>query len=101
MGSGVARKATGRIGGATSADVDVRTVTFRPSRVELYNQDGNVLGMWQDTMPDGDMMKTIGSSGVVSQVTSTGITPLSDGFRIGQDADLNVVDEFIHWTAWE
>ncbi len=101
MGSGVSRSQIGSVFGATTTDVDVRTVTFRPSRVELYNETGNVLGMWQDTMPDGDMAKTIGSTGVVSQVTTTGITPLSDGFRIGQDADLNVVDELVHWVAWE
>ncbi len=101
MGSGVAKTQTGSTFGATAADVDIRTVTFRPSRVELYNETGNVLGMWQDTMPDGDMQKVIGSSGVVSQVTTTGITPLSDGFRIGQDADLNVVAELVHWMAYE
>lgn len=101
MGSGVSRTVTGAITGATAADVDVRTVGFRPSRVELYNETGNVKAVWQDSMPDGDMQKVIGSSGVVSQVTTTGITPLADGFRIGQDADLNVIAEKVHYVCYE
>ena len=100
MGSGVSRVQTGSVLGATAADVDVRTVTFRPSRVELYNETGLARAVWQDSMADGEMMKQV-TAGTISQVTATGITPLSDGFRIGQDADLNVVAELIHWVAFE
>lgn len=100
MGSGVSKVRTGAVYGATAADVDVHTVGYRPSRVELFNETGLVLAMWQDSMADGEMMKTI-TAGTVSKVTSTGITPLSDGFRIGQDADLNVADELVHWVAHE
>lgn len=85
----------------TGSQLDVRTVTFRPSRVELFNADGLVTAMWQSTMPDAAMMKMI-TDGTTSYVTGgNGVTPLSDGFRVGPDGDLNVADEAVHWAAYE
>jgi len=100
MGSGVSKVQTGSVLGAGAADIDVRTVMFRPSKVVLHNEGGLAESVWQDTMADGEMLKRV-TAGTMSKVVTTGITPLSDGFRIGQDADMNVAGELIHWTAFE
>jgi len=99
MGSGVQRQVTGKLIG-TGADLEVRTVTFRPAKVELYNEDGVCHAVWTKTMADDAMMKTV-TAGTVSVVTSNGITPLSDGFALGADTDLNVSGEAVHWVASE
>lgn len=98
MGSGVSRTVTGAVYG-TGAALPVRTVGFRPRRVVLFNSSGIVDGVWQDSMPDASMKKVTG--GTTSYATSNGVTPLSDGFSIGADADMNVADELIHWAAHE
>jgi hypothetical protein len=51
-------------------------------------------------MADGEALKTI-TAGTISKVTTNGVTPLSDGFSLGADTDLNVADELIHWIAHE
>lgn len=100
MSSGVSRVMTGSVYG-TGADLDVRTVGFRPSKVELLNVDGLAKAEWTDTMADGEMVKQV-TAGTLSSVTGgNGVTPLSDGFRLGADADMNVADERLHWVAYE
>lgn len=103
MSSGVQVSKNGAVVG-TGAAIDVRTVGFRPRRVELYNKAGLCYAVWLDTFSDGHMVKTVDSGAGttdVADVTSNGITPLSDGFRIGTDADLNAAGEVIHWVAHE
>ncbi len=100
MSSGVQVAINGAVIGVTAADVDVTTIGFRPRRVELLNETGLATAVWLDTMADGEMLKTI-TAGTLSLVTSTGITPLGNGFRIGQDADINVIAETIHFVAYE
>ena len=100
MSSGVQVTKNGAVVGKTATNVDVTTVGFRPRRVELYNETGLATAIWLDTMADGEMLKTI-TAGTLSKVTTTGITPLSNWFRIGQDADMNVIAETIHWVAQE
>ena len=98
--SGGARAFTGAFRG-TGADIDLKTVPFRPHRVQLMNLDSADQGQWQQGMDDGSMLKTL-AAGASSLVTGgNGITPLSQGFRLGADADLNVVGEEVHFTAWE
>lgn len=99
MGSGVKRMVTGQLIGTGSA-LNVRTVTFRPSKVELYNEDGVAKAVWTNTMADAAMMKQV-TAGTISVVTSGGITPLSDGFTLGADTDMNVSGEKVHWVATE
>lgn len=98
MSSGVQISKNGAVTG-TGADLDVRTVGFRPRRVELVNLTGLVTAVWLDSMADATGIKRI-TAGTMSAMT-TGVTPLSDGFRIGADADLNVDGEVIHWVAHE
>jgi hypothetical protein len=99
MSSGVARLQVGAITPAGTA-YDVRTVGFRPKKVELINVDGLVYAQWNNTMPDDSAALRI-TDGTISYITSDGITPLSDGFTIGANANVNVDGEEIHWTAWE
>ncbi|MGW8177876.1 MAG: hypothetical protein ACWGQW_03665 [bacterium] len=99
MGSGVSRVMTGAVRG-TGAVLPVRTVGFRPQRVELFNRDGLVVCSWQESMPDDSMMKQV-TAGTISFVTSGGITPLSNGFQLGADVDANVADELVDWAAYQ
>lgn len=95
------RKVCGSVVG-TGAAIDVKTVGFRALSVKLMNTSGNCLAYWQHSMPDAAMQKIVDSgSGAtdVSYVTSNGITPLSNGFTIGADTDLNAAGETIHFEA--
>lgn len=99
MSSGVSRTMSGSVLG-TGADLDVKTVGFRPRKVELMNETGLALATWTSSMKDGEMLKRV-TAGTMSKVTTTGITPLAAGFRIGADADMNVADELVHWVCHE
>lgn len=99
MSSGVSRVVVGSIKG-TGADLNVRTVTFKPKAVDLLNIGGLATGKWVKGMADDSVLKTI-TAGTISLVTSDGITPLSDGFTIGADTDLNVDGELIRYVAYE
>lgn len=99
MGSGVSRVKTGSVYG-TGVALDVRTVGFRPSVVHLFNQDSSDKLIWSDTMADAAGHKQLAAGGS-SFITSNGVTPLSDGFRLGADADMNVDGELVHWVAFE
>lgn len=103
MGSGVNRMMTGSVVGTGSA-INVRTVTFRPRKVEILNVGGVCSAVWTDTMADASALKTVDSGAGatdVSLITSNGITPLNNGFTIGADTDLNVSGETIHWVAYQ
>lgn len=100
MSSGTQISKNGAANG-TGAILDVKTVGFRPRRVELVNATGLVTAVWLDSMTEGRGFKRI-TAGTMSQMAAgEGITPLSNGFRIGVDADLNVDGEVIHWVAHE
>ena len=99
MASGTSRVVRGSFVGTGSA-LNVRTVGFRPRTVKIHNLDGLAKAHWQDTMPDAAGWKVV-TAGTQSYVTSNGITPLSDGFQLGADADLNVAGEVVHWEATE
>lgn len=103
MGSGVNRCAVGSVTGTGSA-IDVKTAGFRPRYVKLLNVGGNCKAEWTVDMADASMQKTVDSgtgTSDISFVTSDGVTPLSTGFKIGADSDLNASGELIHWVAFE
>jgi len=100
MSSGVQLSKNGAVIGS-GADLDVRTVGYKPRRVELVNEDGLVTAEWNDCMTEGRGFKRV-TAGTMSQIgVGLGITPLSDGFRIGADTDVNVSGEKISWVAHE
>lgn len=99
--SGGTRIKTGAYIG-TGALLNVRTVGFRPKKVELLNEDGLVAAFWTDSMADDSAHKIINHDTAQNAViTSNGIIPLSDGFSVGTDADLNTDTEKVHWVAHE
>lgn len=79
---------------------NIRTPGFRPRKVEVVNVTSRDGGEWQDTMADASMLKTV-AAGTRTFATSNGITPLSDGFTLGADADVNADTEVCHWVAHE
>jgi len=100
MASGVSRVMAGAVLG-TGADLDVKTVGFRPKKVELYNETGLVSAVWTSSMADGLALKRVTAGTASMTGAGVGVTPLADGFRLGADADLNVADEKVHWVAYE
>lgn len=102
MASGAARSVRGSYV-ATGAQLDVTKIGFRPSRVELLVFSGTKVGVkavWQDSMPDASMHKSV-AAGTNSVVTTNAVTPLAGGFRMGTDADLNNSGDVVHFTAYE
>ena len=99
MASGAARVIYGASLG-TGADLDVRTVGFRPRSVRIINVDSADELEWVEGMADAAGLKRV-TAGTGSVLTTLGVTPLSDGFRLGADTDLNVDGETIRWVATE
>jgi hypothetical protein len=100
MSSGVQLSKNGAVTG-TGANLDVLTVGFRPRRVQLINLGGLVTAEWLDSMTEGRGVKRVTAGDMTQIAAAAGITPLSNGFRIGNDADVNVAGELIHWVAFE
>lgn len=98
MSSGVQLSKNGAFTG-TGAELEEKTVGFRPRRVELFNETGLATAVWTDTMSDGKGFKRV-TAGTMSEMT-LGITPLSNGFKLGADIDMNVLGEKVHWVAHE
>ena len=99
MGSGITRMRTGSFAG-TGAEISIETVGFTPSKVEILNEGGLATAVWTDTMADGEALKQV-TAGTLSKVTTNGVTPLTQGFKLGADTDLNVSGELVHWVASE
>ena len=100
MGSGVNRVMNGSYTG-TGVAFNIRTVGFRPRKVELINVDGLTRATWTNTMADASVSKIINHASAQNVwATSNGITPLSNGFTVGTDADINTDTEVVHWVAY-
>jgi hypothetical protein len=101
MSSGVNKVIVGSFYGS-GATKEVRTVGFRPKLVRLVNvaSGGLVRFEWFQGMADDTAIKTA-AIGDISVLTSLGITPLSDGFQVGADTDMNVDGELIRFEAVE
>ncbi|PNX52104.1 MAG: hypothetical protein BV456_00735 [Thermoplasmata archaeon M8B2D] len=99
MSSGVTRSMSGSFVG-TAATVSIRTLNFRPKFVKIINATGVCFAEWCSSMPDASAMKTV-TAGTTSYITTLGITPLSNGFSLGADTDLNVAAETVYWFATE
>lgn len=103
MASGVNRVMIGAALG-TGAALNIRTVGFRPRLVRVVNvaSGGLCRAEWFEGMADASAVKTVNHDTTqTSVITSNGITPLSDGFTLGADTDLNVSGEQFHWEAHE
>jgi hypothetical protein len=92
---------------ATGANLDIRTVGFKPRLVEVMNLDNNVTIRWWEGLANGYAEQTI-EAGTRSLETADGITPLDasgdnpPGFRIGALAHINdTTTEVLAWIAYE
>lgn len=81
----------------TGAQLDVKTIGFRPKAVLL--NVGGISGQWSKSMADASAYKRL-ANGTGSLVSVNGITPLADGFRLGADADLNAAATVIDYIVF-
>jgi hypothetical protein len=97
-GDGIARIATGSyVDTGTAAAFDI-TCGFEPRYVCVKNQTSGDQIEWFDGMTDAHGIKRV-AAGTASAITSLGITPLTDGFTVGLDTDINVTSEQLRWIA--
>lgn len=77
----------------------VQTVDYRPSKVEIFNDQGDS-AVWTSEMPDDSMhLRVAGGTGTLE--TSDGVTPLANGFSIGANGDINASTQTSYWVASE
>jgi hypothetical protein len=102
MGSGVSRTAVGAyVGTGASLDVKAEKVDFKPRKVEIFREGTPDKGEWVEGMADDSFVLTTGSTGVRTEVTANGITPLTSGFTVGTHASLNTDGDVYRYVAHE
>ena len=74
---------------------------FKPREVRLFNEAaGGLTEAWKtDTMDTSKAMKRIPAG--TTTFPANMVTLNSDGFTVGNDADLNAAGELIHYVAYE
>ena len=100
---GVLRIQTGRLLEGSSAVAIKVTTGWRPQWVRVFNQaaTGGVME-WFRGMADAEANKFLHNNATFVQgalITSNGITPAADGFTIGLDTDINVVNQQMNYVA--
>jgi hypothetical protein len=98
-----------RAGGvkATNADLYVRTLGFRPTKLKVTNLTNQVEVEWHAGLSEGKNLKRI-ADGTLSVVASGGIVPVdadadgNPGFKVPAAlADVNdTTTEDLVWEAW-
>lgn len=97
-GDGIPRMAVGGyITSDTAAAFDI-TCGFTPRWVRVVNETSGDMYEWYDGMASAEAIKTV-AAGTRSIITTLGITPLTDGFTVGLDTDVNVINEQLSWVA--
>jgi hypothetical protein len=99
MSSGVSKTRTGSFNSDGSIK-EVRGVEFRPRVVRLFNVTSADGMEWVNGMADDSAIKQV-AAGTRTIATSDGVTPRSDGFDVGADADVNASGELVRWVAHE
>lgn len=107
--------ASGKYVGAAALNIDI-LVGFTPSKIEIWNEtDGNGF-IWTVGITQGDMMQTVGATGVQTLETITGapvpitqamtdadgVQVAGEGFRVplGTTTVLNTDADDCYWVAW-
>lgn len=94
----VSNTAVGRyLDTGTAAEFDI-TTGFKPRYVKVSNITSRDQLEWFEGMADASAVKTV-AAGTRTLITTLGITPLTNGFTIGLDTDVNVTSEQISWLA--
>lgn len=90
--------AVGRyITSSTAAAITI-TCGFKPRYVQVMNETSGDSEEWFEGMTAAHAMKRI-AAGTCAAITSLGITVANDGFVIGLDTDVNVINEQLSWRA--
>ena len=77
------------------------TTGFKPRYVRVVNETSRDMLEWFEGMADAEAIKTV-AAGTRTLITSLGISILSgnNGFTVGLDLDVNVVNEQLSWVAF-
>lgn len=95
---GIANVAVGRyLTSSTAAAFDI-TCGFKPRYVKVMNVTSSDQEEWFEGMTAAHAMKKV-AAGTTSEVSSLGITVLNNGFTVGLDTDINVINEQLSWIA--
>jgi hypothetical protein len=83
----------------TAAAFDI-TCGFKPRYVKVVNLGATGLASmeWFEGMADASCLLVI-TDGTTTVPTTLGITPLDDGFTVGLNTDVNIIDEQLSWIA--
>lgn len=82
---------------ATAAAI-VITCGFKPRYVRVVNVTSSDKYEWFEGMAAASAHKTV-AAGTSSLITTLGVTVANNGFTIGLDTDVNVINEQISWLA--
>jgi len=74
------------------------TCGFKPRYVRIVNETSGDVIEWFEGMADSEGYKRI-AAGTGALVTSNGIIPITHGFTVGLDTDINVISEQLSWIA--
>jgi len=74
------------------------TTGFKPRFVEVCNETSGDSYKWYEGMADAEAIKRL-AAGTTSIITTLGITVAADGFTVGLDLDVNVINEQLSWMA--
>ena len=98
--------ATGRYLDTGTAAAFTITTGFKPRYVEVWNVTAAGTGLccvkWFEGMADASAIKMDDqgtSEAGLTLITTLGITPVSYGFTVGLDTDLNVTSEQLSWIC--
>lgn len=90
--------AVGRyITSSTAAAITI-TTGFKPRYVKVINETSGDQEEWFEGMTAAYAFKKV-AAGTTATITSLGITVADDGFVIGLDTDINVINEQLSWIA--
>ncbi len=97
--SHVRNVAVGRYITSSTAAAIALTIGFKARYIKVTNNTSGDSFEWFEGMAAASATKVTGSTGAVSLVTSDGITVSANGFTIGLDTDVNVINEQLSWVA--
>ena len=99
MSSSLNMVKTGKVSGSGAAKKVL--LGFKPRSVHLFNEAaGGLVEAWKtDTMETSKAMKRVPAG--TATFAANMVTIETDGFTIGNDADLNAAGEVIHYEAFE
>lgn len=94
----VSNVAVGAYISSSTAAAFTLTTGFKPRYVRIVNETSGDSEEWFEGMADSEAMKKV-AAGTSAMITSNGIIPLSYGFTVGLDTDINVINEQLSWIA--